>query len=347
MAPNTVLFPLVDYWWIYLGFVIFVLAMLVMDLGVLHRKAHTVSMREALLWTAGCIVLALLFNLGLYAYCLWSFPTHPALADLNAHEQHRMAGKIALEFLTGYVVEKSLAIDNIFVFVIVFSFFGIPAQYQHRVLHLGIIGALIFRAIFIALGTLLLQYSFVVLIFGAFLIFTGVKMIFSDNEQIDPSKNFILRLLKRFLPVTPEIHGSSFFVNKAGKWVATPLFIALIFLEFTDILFAVDSVPAIFAITKEPLIIFTSNIFAILSLRSLYFLLAGSVDKFHLLQYGLAAVLIFVGLKMLWLNDLYHGEFPVTWSLGIIAICIGGSIGLSLLIPPKEKHEENQKHFEG
>lgn len=347
MAPNTILFPLVDYWWIYLGFVIFVLAMLAIDLGVLHRKAHTVSMREAVLWTIGCIILALLFNFGLYLYCRWSFSSHPALIGLDPAAHTAMARKIALEFLTGYVVEKSLAIDNIFVFVVVFSFFGIPAQYQHRVLHLGIIGALVFRAIFIALGTLLLQYSFVVLIFGAFLIFTGIKMIFSDNEQIDPSKNIVLRLLKRFLPVTPEIHGSKFFVNQAGKWVATPLFIALVFLEFTDILFAVDSVPAIFAITKEPLIIFTSNIFAILSLRSLYFLLAGSVDKFHLLQYGLAAVLIFVGLKMLWLNDLFHGEFPVTWSLGIIAFCIGGSIGLSLLFPPKETHHEPVKHFEG
>ena len=219
MAPDTVLFPLVDYWWIYLGFVVFVLAMLLMDLGVLHRKAHAVTMREALIWTAGCIVLALVFNLGLYFFCLWSFPSHQALLHLDPSAQQAMARKIALEFLTGYVVEKSLAIDNIFVFVVVFSFFGIPAQYQHRVLHLGIIGALLFRALFISLGTLLLQYNFVVYIFGLFLIFTGIKMIFSDNEQIDPSKNIILRLLNRFLPVTPEIHGAPFLLPRpANGW---------------------------------------------------------------------------------------------------------------------------------
>jgi tellurite resistance protein TerC len=185
-VKQPILFPLVDYWWVYLGFVLFVLGMLALDLGVLHRKAHVVRFREAGLWVAGCIALALLFNLALYVYCLWSFPKHPALTGYALAEQQDLAKHISLEFLTGYIVEKSLAVDNIFVFVVVFSFFGIPPQYQHRVLHLGIIGALVFRAIFIALGTLLLQYKFVVWIFGGFLVFTGIKMVFTDNEKIDP-----------------------------------------------------------------------------------------------------------------------------------------------------------------
>jgi tellurite resistance protein TerC len=338
-VKHPILFPLTDYWWVYLGFVLFILGMLALDLGVLHRQAHTVTFREAGLWVAGCIALALLFNAALYVYCLWVFPEHPALTGYTLEQRQDLAGHISLEFLTGYVVEKSLAVDNIFVFVVVFSFFGIPGHFQHRVLHLGIIGALLFRAIFIGLGTLLLQYKFVVWIFGGFLVFTGIKMIFTDNEKIDPSKNIVLRLLRRFVPVTAEIHGSHFFIRQAGRWVATPLFVALVFLEFTDIIFAIDSVPAIFAITNEPLIVFTSNIFAILGLRSMYFLLSGSVDKFHLLKFGLAAVLVFVGVKMVWLNELYHGEFPISYSLMIIAGCIGGSIVGSLVFPVRV-HEE-------
>ncbi len=320
---QTLLFPFSDYWWFYIAFNLFVMAMLALDLGVFHKHSHAVSFKEAGIWSAVWVSLALLFNVGLYFYSLNKFPD-PAIAK-----------EVALQFLTGFVIEKSLSIDNIFVFVVVFGFFGIPAKYQHRVLFFGIIGALIFRAIFIALGSILMQYQAVVVIFGAFLIITGIKMMFQPDKEVDPSKNWMIRLLKKYIPVHDRMHEDHFFVVEKGIRYATPLFVALVFLEFTDIIFAVDSVPAIFAITNEPLIVFSSNIFAILGLRSLYFLLAGVVDKFHLLKYGLAAVLVFVGLKMVWLNKLFDGHFPIGLSLGIIALFIGGSIVASLLIPKK------------
>ncbi len=203
-----------------------------------------------------------------------------------------------------------------------------------RILFFGIAGAIVFRGLFIALGSLLLRYHWVILLFGGFLIYTGFKMMFGEDKEIDPEKNRLLQLVRRFLPVTPRAHGSRFFVrDQAGKWLATPLFVVLLFVEMTDIVFAVDSVPAIFAITNEPLIVFTSNLFAILGLRSLYFLLANAVESFHLLRYGLALVLIFIGLKMVWLNQAFGGEFPISWSLGIIAVLVGGSIGASLAFP--------------
>lgn len=343
---HDILFPMTQYWWLYLGFVAFVLGMLSLDLGVIHRRAHAVTFREAGVWVLVSVALALLFNVALYIYCLNAFPSHPLLEHLSSEEQQATAREIALEFLTGYIVEQSLAIDNIFVFVVVFSFFRVPAKYQHRVLHLGIIGALLFRGLFIALGSLLLQYKYIVWIFGGFLIVTGARMAFTRHDDIEPGNNFILRWLHRMLPVSRELHEQELFVKQNGRWLATPLFIALIFLEMTDIIFAIDSVPAIFAITQEPLIVFTSNIFAILSLRSLYFVLAGSVHKFHLLKFGLSAVLVFVGLKMVWLNDLYHGEFPIVYSLTIIATCIGGSIAASLLFPLADdsKHVEQTPH---
>lgn len=244
---------------------------------------------------------------------------------------------MALEFLTGYVVEKSLAVDNIFVFVVVFGFFAIPTKYQHRVLFYGILGALVFRAIFIALGSVLMQYHAVILIFGAFLIFTGLKMMFAPEKPMNPEENVLLKLFRKVVPVSPLLHGEKFFVKLNNVWCATPLFIALLFLEVTDIIFAVDSVPAIFALTKEPFLVFTSNIFAILGLRSMYFMLAGAVDRFHLLKYGLALVLIFVGLKMVWLNDWFGGKFPISLSLGIIGGIIAVATALSLWFP-KEKH---------
>ncbi|MFM6928995.1 MAG: TerC family protein [Bdellovibrio sp.] len=321
---QTLLFPFAEYWWFYLAFVGFVIGLLALDLGVFHKQSHTVGFKEATIWSIVWVSLAMLFNLGLYYYALGKFD--PATAK-----------QVGLEFLTGYVIEKSLSIDNIFVFVVVFGFFGVAAKYQHRVLFYGIIGALIFRAIFIALGSILMQYQAVVIIFGAFLIITGLKMMFQPDKEVDPSKNWMIRLLRRFIPVSDKMHEDRFFVKENGLRVATPLFIALVFLEFTDVIFAVDSVPAIFAITKEPMIVFTSNIFAILGLRSLYFLLAGVVDKFHLLKYGLALVLIFVGLKMVWLNNLFDGHFPISWSLALIALFIGGSIVASLMIKPKHK----------
>lgn len=320
---QTLLFPIAEYWWLYAAFVGFVIGMLALDLGVFHKHSHTVGIKEASLWSLAWFCLALLFNLGLHVLALETF------------KDPEIAKEVSLEFLTGYVIEKSLSIDNIFIFVVVFGFFGIPAKYQHRVLFFGILGALIFRAIFIALGTLLIQYHSVVLIFGGFLIFTGIRMILNQEVHVDPSKNWLIRFLQRKLRITNHLESDHFFVKHDGLVYATPLFITLVFLEMTDIIFAIDSVPAIFAITKEPLIVFTSNIFAILGLRSLYFLLAGVITKFHLLRFGLAAVLIFVGLKMVWLNDAFDGKFPISWSLLIIAACIGGSMIASLLIKPR------------
>jgi tellurite resistance protein TerC len=334
------LFPFADYWWFYAGFTLFVLLLLSLDLGVFHRKAHAVSFREAAAWSAVWVALALLFNFLLYQYALWKFPQDARLMATPGFDPAAAAHRVGLEFLTGYIIEKSLSVDNIFVFVVVFSFFAVPAIYQHRVLFYGIIGALIFRAIFIAMGSVLMQYHWVILLFGAFLIITGIKMFFTPDKEIDPGQNFLLKLIRRFIPVTQELHGQSFFVREGGKWLATPLFMALVFLEMTDVVFAVDSVPAIFALTNEPLIVFTSNIFAILGLRAMYFLLAGAVDKFHMLKYGLATVLVFVGLKMMWLNDAYGGKFPISISLGIIGGVLFLSIALSLLFPKKEVKQE-------
>jgi tellurite resistance protein TerC len=217
--------------------------------------------------------------------------------------------------------------------VVVFSYFAVPPVYQHRVLFYGILGALVFRAIFIAMGSVLMQYKWVVIVFGAFLILTGIKMFFAPEKPIEPERNPVVRLFKRFVPVTPSLHGERFFAKLDGRWYATPLFVALLFLEMSDIIFAVDSVPAIFALTREPLIVFTSNIFAILGLRAMYFMLAGAVDKFHLLKYGLAVVLVFVGLKMVWLNEMFGGKFPISWSLAFILGVIGVSVLTSLLWP--------------
>lgn len=319
-------FPFAEYWWFYGVFTLFVLMMLALDLGVFHRKAHVVSFKEATVWSVVWISLALFFNLGFYYYASQKF------GDAEGT-------RLSLEFLTGYIVEKSLSVDNIFVFVMVFAYFAIPAKYQHRVLFYGIIGALVFRAIFIAMGSALMQYQWVIYVFGAFLIFTGVKMMFVPEKDVDPEKNFLIRLFKRFVPVTPHLEGERFFVKKDARWFATPLFIALLFLELTDVIFAVDSVPAIFALTSEPLIVFTSNIFAILGLRAMYFMLAGAVDKFYLLKYGLALVLIFVGLKMVWLNDAFGGKFPITWSLGIILGTILLSVIASLSFPKRGEAE--------
>ena len=323
---NTILFPFAEYWWFYLGFTGFVLLMLALDLGVFHRKAHEVSFKEATIWSVVWVTLALAFNGLFYYYTVDKFGT----AD---------GTRLSLEFLTGYIVEKSLSVDNIFVFVMVFAYFAIPAKYQHRVLFYGIIGALIFRAIFIAAGSWLMQFHWVIYLFGAFLIITGIKMMFAPDKEVDPEKNFLIRLFKRFVPVTPQLQGQKFFVKENGKLFATPLFIALLFLELTDVIFAVDSVPAIFALTKEPMIVFTSNIFAILGLRAMYFMLAGAVDKFHLLKYGLSVVLVFVGLKMVWLNDAFGGKFPIVYSLGFILGVIALSVVASLAFPKSKTLE--------
>lgn len=336
---ETTLFPFADYWWFYAGFTLFVLVLLSLDLGVFHRKAHTVHFREAAVWSAVWFTLAMGFNVALYFYARWKFPLDPRLAAVPGFDADAAAWQTALEFLTGYVIEQSLSVDNIFIFVLVFSYFAIPAKYQHRVLFYGILGAIVFRSVFIGIGSALMRYHWVIVVFGLFLIFTGLKMMFAPEKGLEPEKNPLIRLFRRFVPLSPQLDGKHFFVRLNGAWHATPLMVALIFLEVTDVIFAVDSVPAIFAITDEPLIVFTSNIFAILGLRSLYFLLAGAVDKFYLLKYGLAVVLVFVGLKMVWLNNWFGGKFPIGYSLGFIAAVLAASIALSLLFPKTQRRE--------
>jgi len=313
-------FPFLDYWWFYGAFTGLVVAFLALDLGLFHRKAHVIGFREASAWTGVWATLALLFCLGLYKYAAWNFG--------------ETAGKqIGVEFLTGYVVEWSLSLDNMFVFVLVFRYFGIPALLQHRILFFGILGALIFRGVFIVLGTALIQYGWVVILFGVFLIFTGIRMMFSTERLVQPEKSLIVRGLRSLFPVATESEEPRFFSRRNGKLCATPILLALAFIEATDILFALDSVPAIFAITREPLVVYTSNVFAILGLRAMYFLLAGALASFHLLRYGLALILIFVGLKMSWLNAAWQGHFPTTISLGVIVGILAMSIGLSLVFP--------------
>src|SRR3990172_1595285 len=326
------LFPFQQYWWFYAAFTAFVLLLLALDLGVFHRDAHEVRFREAATWSAVWVSLALAFGYGLYQYALWKFPQDPRLIGLPGFDACSSDLDTALEFLTGYIVEYSLSVDNIFIFVLVLGYFAIPAQYQHRVLFYGILGALVFRAVFIALGSVLMQIHWVVLLFGLFLIFTGIKMMLAPDKGLEPEKNPVIRLFRRFVPVAPEFHGQRFFVRLNGVLHATPLFITLLFVEVTDIIFAVDSVPAIYALTDEPLIVFSSNVFAILGLRAMYFMLAGAVDKFHMLKYGLSVVLIFVGLKMVWLNQWYGGKFPITYSLGFIGTVLAASVILSFLI---------------
>ena len=293
--------------WFWIAFNAFVLGMLALDLGVFHRKAHAVTMREAGIWSAVWVALALAFNAGLYF--VWG-------------------AEPALQFLTGYLIEKSLSVDNVFVFVMLFSFFAVPAQYQHRVLFWGVLGALVMRGVFIVAGAYMLQqFHWVIYVFGAILLITGIKMA-RRVEAYDPSTNPVLRLARRLLPLTDQYHGQKFWVKEAGKWVATPLFLVLLLVEATDLLFAIDSIPAIFAVTQEPFLVYTANVFAILGLRAMYFLLAGVVHRFVYLKYGLAAVLVFVGAKMM-LVDVY--KVPVVASLAVIAVLIGGAIVLSLV----------------
>jgi tellurite resistance protein TerC len=327
----VLLFPFAEAWWLYAGFTALVLALLAVDLGVFHRTAHVVSFRESVAWSAVWVGVALTVCVGLSLYAAGRFDTATGRG-------------VGLEFLAGYIVEKSLAIDNIFVFVLVFRYFSVPLAFQHRVLFYGILGALVFRAAFIAIGAALLRFEAVMLLFGAFLILTGVRMLWSPEPHVEPDRNPLVRLLRRLLPITATFEGPRFLVRRAGVLHATPLLVALVFLEVSDIVFAVDSVPAIFALTREPLIVFTSNVCAILGLRAMYFLLAGAMERFHLIGYGLACVLIFVGLKMVWLNAAFDGHFPIGWSLGIITLLIGGSIAASLLFPRRTATKDGVAH---
>ncbi len=326
--------------WIWGVFLLFVFAMLALDLGVFHKQAHEVKIREALVWSAIWISLALVFNAGIYFGWNHIYP--------NSDMTNKEAG---LAFLTGYLVEKALSVDNIFVFLMVFAFFQVPSKYQHRVLFWGILGALIFRAIFIFAGAALLkQFGWMVLVFGGFLIITGIKMIFHKDKKLEPEKNPIIKLVRKMIPVTPDYVGQKFFTHIDGRLFATPLLITLIFIEFTDILFAVDSIPAIFAITKDPFIVFTSNVFAILGLRALFFAISGLMKLFHYLGYGLAAILCFVGGKMVWTYWMHTGggvpdyKFPIALSLGIIIGILALAIVISLARPPKADGGEEGPH---
>lgn len=296
---------------LWIGFTVAVLVLLALDLGVFHRKAHEVGVREALLWTGLWVSLALAFNFGIY---FW------------------FGSERALEFLTGYLIEKALSVDNLFVFLVVFSYFSVPPLLQHGVLFWGIFGALLMRAVFIVLGAALLQaFHWIIYVFGGFLIFTGIKVILQREAELHPERNPVLRVFRRFVRTVPEYRGSSFLVQEAGRWYATPLLMVLVVVEATDIVFAVDSIPAIFAVTDDPFIVYTSNIFAILGLRALYFALAAMMGRFHYLKVGLGLVLAFVGTKMV-IAEFY--KIPIAVSLAVVVTLLAGSVVISLLRSP-------------
>ncbi len=306
--------------WMWLGFLALVITLLAFDLGVLNRGSREVGARKSLILSGFYITVGVAF-----AGFVWA----------------QMGSQSATEYLTGFFIEKSLALDNIFVIALIFSSLAIPRQYQYRVLFWGILGVIVLRAIMIGFGAAIVaEYAWVLYIFAAFLIFTGFRMLLAKAHETDFADSRIYRLIRRFVPVTDKLHGSRFIVREpdAGgrlRRYATPLLVALLMVEMADIVFAVDSIPAIFAITTDPFIVYTSNIFAILGLRAMYFLLAGVVHKFRYLKYGLGLVLVFVGLKMVWLNEAFGGKFPITWSLGIIAGIIGTSVAVSLLVPAR------------
>jgi tellurite resistance protein TerC len=297
--------------------------MLVLDLGVFHKKTHEVKMKEALIWSGVWVALALIFNAGLYLF----YTPPPGISQIDT----------VLQFFTGYVIEKSLSVDNIFVFLLLFSYFKVKPEYQHKVLFWGILGALVMRAVFIFAGLALInQFSFTIYIFGAFLIFTGIKLAFEKDKEVHPEKNPVIRLFKKFFKVSDSYDDGKFFTVKNGKKLATPLFIVLIIIETTDVIFAVDSIPAILAVTQDPFIVYSSNVFAILGLRALYFALAGLMQLFHYLHYGLAAILVLVGTKML-LNHYFSAEIISTeLSLAMIVLILLISVIISVKVPKRE-----------
>lgn len=307
--------------WAWIGFNLFVILMLAVDLGLFHRTAHRVKMSEAAVWSAVWVTLAIIFGIGVHYF---------------------IGPRAGLEYFTGYLIEKALSVDNIFVFVVIFTYFKVPPEYQHRVLFWGVLGALIMRGIMIAAGVVLIrEFSWILYVFGAFLIFTGIKMAFQSEHSVDPSHNPVLRLIRRIMPVTDEYHGQKFFTKRPIKGklrrAATPMLVVLAVVESTDVVFAVDSIPAIFAITQDPFIVYTSNIFAILGLRALYFLLAGSVEKFHYLRYGLSAVLVFVGIKMVVAKFLH---VPIGLSLGVV----GGLLAISVVASLMRSRRRESEH---
>jgi len=296
----------------WVAFNVFVITMLVLDLGVFHRKSHVIKFKESLVWCAIWISLALLFNVGIY---IWD------------------GKKMAIEFLTSYLIELSLSVDNLFVFLLIFSYFRVPAKYQHRVLFWGILGAVIMRAIFIAAGiTLIQKFHWIIYIFGGFLIFSGIKLALEKDKEIHPEKNPVLKLFRRFMPVLSRYKEGKFFLRRNQRYFATPLFIVLLVVETTDVMFALDSIPAVIAITTDPFIVYTSNVFAILGLRAIFFALAGIMRLFHYLHYGLSFILVFVGVKML-VSKFY--EIPVEIALGVIIAVLTTSVVASIIKPQK------------
>ena len=309
---------MLDRPWLWIGFATFVLAMLALDLGLFRRKSHEVSLKEALTWTTVWIGLALVFTAIVYYW---------------------RGGERALQFFTGYFVELSLSVDNLFVFLLVFGYFKVPAQYRHKVLFWGIIGALIMRAVFIAAGiTLITKFHWIIYVFGAVLVVSGIKMALQRGKEIHPERNPVLKLFRLFMQITPEYEGDRFFVRQHGRTLATPLFVVLLMLESADLVFAVDSVPAVLAITPDPFIVFTSNVFAIFGLRSMFFALEGVMKRFHYLHYGLSAVLVFVGAKML-LADVW--KIPTWVSLLVIVSILSVSMAASLLT----RYENEQRKY--
>ena len=312
-------------WWIY--FNLFVVVLLVLDLAVLNRRAHVISIKEAIVLSIFWVVVALAFNA--FLYFVWPDPAPHARSTA------------AWNFLTGYIIERALSIDNIFVFVVLFGYFKVPAEHQHGVLFWGIIGAMVFRAIFIFAGASLINhFHWAIYVFGAFLIFTGIKMAFSSGTEVHPERNPVLRVARKVLPLTHHYVGGKFFVKEAGKLLATPMLIVLIMVETTDLVFAIDSIPAILGITRDTFVVYSSNIFAIFGLRALYFVLAGAMDLFHYLNYGLSAVLVFVGVKML--LEAFDIVIGTKTSLGIVAGLLAFAIIASLLNPKKPEIAEDK-----
>ena len=311
-------------WSIFAGFV--VVALLVDFFAMEKQGAHKVSMQEAAIWSLIWVAVSFVFVGWLWWY-------------LGGTEGNPVADARALEFITGYLVEKALAVDNIFVFLLVFTYFAVPAEYHKRVLMIGILGALVLRAIMILVGAwLIAKFHWILYFFGAFLVFTGIKMWVATGQEPDLGANPALKWIRRHMKIAPGYDGEKFFTLHNGVKMATPLFVVILLIAIVDVVFAVDSIPAIFAITMDPFIVLTSNVFAILGLRSMYFMLEGAIDKFHMLKYGLGIVLVFVGLKMVWLNRAFGGHFPIAWSLGIIVGVIAGSVVLSLTFPKKQEN---------
>ena len=317
-------------WPFWLGFNLFVLMMLALDLGVFHRKEHVVKFKEALLWTAVWISLA-----GIFAVLLLFFG-HTMAADPRPNHV------LSLEFVTGYLIEESLSVDNLFVFLLVFRYFKVPKADQHTVLFWGIIGALVMRAIFIFAGIgLINRFHWLIYVFGGFLVYTGLKLFKQEHAEVHPERNPLIKAFKKLMPTTHEYHGKHFFVRQHGALHATPLAVVLLVIETTDVVFAVDSIPAVLAITRDPFIVYTSNVFAILGLRSLYFALAGLMELFHFLHYGLAVILTFIGLKMIASNWI---DIPIWVALGFVVVVLAASVIASILVPHKKG--ELEKEFE-